>query len=56
MIEVSAQSILMAMAAGGIKEISREGVIRLGNVIRTRSGSMCGGHGVNPSLESLYFE
>lgn len=56
MIEVSAQSILMAMAAGGIKEISREGVIRLGNVIRTRSGSMCGGPGVNPSLELLYFE
>lgn len=55
MIEVSAQSILMAMAAGGIKEISREGVINLSNVMRTRSGAVCGAPGVNSSLESLYF-
>jgi L-fuculose-phosphate aldolase len=55
MIEVSVQSILMAMAVGGIKEISREDVIRLGNVVRTRSGALCGAPGVNPSLESLYF-
>jgi hypothetical protein len=46
----------MAMAVGGIKEISRQGVIDLGNVMRTRSGALCGAPGANPSLESLYFE
>ena len=56
MIEVSAQSVLMAMAAGGIKEISRADVVRLSNVIRTRSGALCGAPGVNPSLESLFFD
>jgi L-fuculose-phosphate aldolase len=56
MIEVSTQSILMALATGGIKEISREGVTGLGNVMRTRSGALCGAPGVNPTLESLYFD
>jgi L-fuculose-phosphate aldolase len=56
MIEVSAQSIMMAMAAGAIKEISREGVQNLSNVMRTRSGALCGAPGVNPSLVSLFFD
>ena len=56
MIEVSSQSILMAMSTGGIKEISREGVEGLSNVMRTRSGALCGAPGVNPNLVSLYYD
>lgn len=56
MIEVSAQSIMMAMAAGGIREISREDVRNLSNVMATRKQFVCGAPGVNPDLLSLYFE
>jgi L-fuculose-phosphate aldolase len=55
MIETSAQSILMALAVGGIKEIGPDDVARLGNVIRTRNGALCGAPGVHPSLEAVYY-
>ncbi len=54
-LEGSAQSIFMALANGGIKEISEAEVRRLGNVMRTRSLPLPGLPGVNPSLESLYY-
>lgn len=56
MIEVSAQSILLAMAAGGIREISRGDVANLSNVMKTRGQGVCGAPGVHRDLESVYFE
>jgi L-fuculose-phosphate aldolase len=55
-LEGTAQSALMALANGGLKEISLEGVKRLGNVMRARSLPLPGLPGVVPTLESLYFE
>jgi len=55
-LEGTAQSVMLALANGDIKEISLEGVKRLGNVMRTRSLPLPGLPGVNPSLESLYYE
>jgi len=55
-LEGTAQSVMMALANGDIKEISLDGVRRLGNVMRTRSLPLPGLVGVNPTLESLYFE
>jgi L-fuculose-phosphate aldolase len=56
MIETSAQSVMLAMASGGVKEISREGVRNLSNVMRTRGVPLPGAPGANLSLESLYFD
>jgi hypothetical protein len=43
------------MAAGTLKEMSREAVRDLGNVMRTRNLPLFGAPGVNASLEALYF-
>jgi hypothetical protein len=54
-LEVTAQSILAALQAGGVRELARQDVINLGNVMRTRDLSLCGAPGANASLEDLYF-
>jgi L-fuculose-phosphate aldolase len=56
MIESTAQSVLMALSAGEIKELDVEDVQRLENTMRTRNLPFCGAPGVNQSLEALYFE
>lgn len=54
-LEGTAQSVIGAIQAGGIKEISREEVRRLGNTMRTRNLPLFGAPGVNQSLEDLYY-
>jgi L-fuculose-phosphate aldolase len=55
-LESTAQSVLLALQAGsGIKELSRQAVVDLGNVMRTRDLPLFGAPGVNKSLEDLYF-
>lgn len=54
-LEGVAQTILAALQAGEVKELSREDVINLGNVMRKRNLSLCGAPGANTSLEDLYF-
>ena len=54
-LEGATQSILAALQAGGVKELSRQDVVNLGNVMRTRDLALCGAPGVNTSLEELYF-
>jgi ribulose-5-phosphate 4-epimerase/fuculose-1-phosphate aldolase len=56
LLEVTAQSALQALQAGGIKELDREEVVRLGNVMRTRNLPLFGAPGVNQSLEGIYFD
>jgi L-fuculose-phosphate aldolase len=57
LLEVTAQSILLALQAGyEIRELDREAVRRLENVMRTRSLPLVGAPGVNRSLEELYFD
>jgi L-fuculose-phosphate aldolase len=55
-LEGTALSVIYALQAGGIKELDREAVHRLSNVMRTRSLPLFGAPGVNQSLEDLYFE
>jgi hypothetical protein len=48
--------VLMALAGGyPIKELGRQEVIDLGNVMRRRNLPLFGAPGVNQSLEELYF-
>jgi L-fuculose-phosphate aldolase len=54
-LEVTAQSLLQALAVGEIKEISREDVEALDNTMRTRNLPLSGAPGVNKSLVDLYF-
>ncbi len=55
-LESTCNSVILALQAGGIKEIDREGVRRLSNVMRTRSLPLPGAPGVVKSLEDLYFD
>ncbi len=55
MLEVSSISILAALAAGEIKEISREEVAKMDRTIVTRELPKIGAPGVNESLVDLYF-
>lgn len=55
-LEATAQSMLMALQAGqGIKELSRQNVIDLGNVMTSRDLPLFGAPGVNKSLVDMYF-
>jgi L-fuculose-phosphate aldolase len=55
-LESTATSVLMVLQTGsGIKELSRQAVIDLGNVMRSRGLPLFGAPGVNQSLEDLYF-
>ncbi|MFZ6028967.1 MAG: class II aldolase/adducin family protein [Chloroflexota bacterium] len=55
LLEATAQSVLLAMAAGDLKELAREDVADLDSVMRTRSIPYVGLPGVNKSLVDLYF-
>lgn len=56
LLEMSAFSILQALAAGReLKELSREAIRDLDNVMKTRNCPMFGAPGVYESLEELYF-
>jgi L-fuculose-phosphate aldolase len=55
-LEGAAQAILMALQTGGVKELSRQDVANLSNVMRTRDLALCGAPGANTSLEELYSE
>jgi L-fuculose-phosphate aldolase len=55
-LESTAQSVIMALQAGsGIKELSRQAVVDLGNVMSARDLPLFGAPGVNRSLEGMYF-
>jgi L-fuculose-phosphate aldolase len=55
-LESTAQSVIMALQAGsGIKELNRQAVIDLGNVMAARDLLLFGAPGVNKSLEGMYF-
>ena len=54
-LEVSAISILQALAVGEVKELSREDVQNLENTMRTRKLPMIGAPGANKSMVDLYF-
>ncbi|MCE5197728.1 MAG: class II aldolase/adducin family protein [Armatimonadota bacterium] len=55
LLESSVDSILRAVSTGNLRELSREDVKDLGNVMTTRDLPLFGAAGVNASLESLYF-
>ncbi|MCB8981573.1 MAG: class II aldolase/adducin family protein [Ardenticatenaceae bacterium] len=55
LLELSAKSILQALAVGKIKELKRQDVRDLGNTMRTRGLPLFGAPGMNDSLEALYF-
>jgi L-fuculose-phosphate aldolase len=55
LLEMSAQSILLALQAGEINELDRAAVRDLSNTMRTRDLPLFGALGVNKSLEDLYF-
>ena len=54
-IEISAISILQALAVGEVKELTREDVQNLENTMKTRNLPMIGAPGVNASMVDLYF-
>ena len=54
-LEVSAISILQALAVGEVKELNREDVKNLENTMKTRNLPMIGFPGVNMSMVDLYF-
>jgi L-fuculose-phosphate aldolase len=55
-LESTAQSIYLALMVGGIKELTKQDVIDLGQVMSQRDLPLFGAPGVNTSLESLYFD
>jgi len=55
LLEMSAQSILLALGAGKIKELDRQAVSDLSNTMYTRGLPLFGAPGINASLEDLYF-
>ena len=55
LLESTAQSIILALQSGGIKELDVEQVRRLGEVMWQRNLPLFGAPGVNASLEALYF-
>lgn len=56
LLEASVDSMLRALAAGPLKELSREAVIELSNVMAERDLPLFGAPGVNGSLAELYFD
>lgn len=55
-LEATAEMVLLALQAGqGIKELNRQQVIDLGNVMTSRDLPLFGAPGVNKRLEDLYF-
>jgi L-fuculose-phosphate aldolase len=56
LLEGSVDSMLKGIAAGTLKELTKEAVKNLGNILTTRDLPLFGAPGVVKSLESLYFE
>ncbi len=56
LLEMTAQSVVMAVQLGEIHEMDREAVRGLSNVMATRSLPLPGAPGAHQSLEDLYFE
>jgi L-fuculose-phosphate aldolase len=54
-LEITSMTILNALAIGKIKELSRQEVADLDNMLRTRKLPMIGAPGVNKSLTDLYY-
>ncbi|MDA3797550.1 MAG: class II aldolase/adducin family protein [Kiritimatiellae bacterium] len=55
LLEGSVESMIRALSAGVLKEISREGVRDLSNVMLERDLPLMGAPGVNKTLEELYY-
>ena len=55
-LEATALSVIYAIQAGGVKELDREAVRKLGNVMRSRNLPLYGAPGVNKTLEGMYFD
>lgn len=55
-LESTAQSIYLALMAGDIKELTKQDVVELGNVMRKRDLPLFGAPGVNTSLEDMFFD
>ncbi len=55
-LESTAQSIVLALLAGGIKELTKQDVVDLGQVMKQRDLALFGAPGVNTTLEDLYFD
>ncbi len=55
LLEMTSAALLPALAAGEVKEISKEDVANLDNVMKTRGLPMFGAPGVNSSLVDVYF-
>ncbi len=55
-LESTAQSIVLALLAGGIKELTKQDVVDLGQVMKQRDLALFGAPGVNATLEDLYFD
>ena len=55
-LESTAYSVILAIQAGGVKELSYEDVRRLGNVMTSRGLPLFGAPGVNTTLEGMYFD
>ena len=55
LLEITAHSIIYALQNGGVKELGKEAVRDLGNVMKTRNLPLFGAPGVNKSLEGMYF-
>jgi len=55
-LESTAQSIVLALLVGGVKELTKQDVMDLGQVMKQRDLALFGAPGVNTSLEDLYFD
>ncbi|MBU8901917.1 MAG: class II aldolase/adducin family protein [Victivallales bacterium] len=55
LLESSVNSILKAMSVGSLKELSKEALTNLGNVMKTRDLPLFGAPGINKTLEGMYF-
>ncbi len=56
LLEQTAASILQALQIGEVKELTRQDVENLDNIIKTRSLPMFGAPGVNESLVDVFYE
>ena len=55
LLEMSSLSIVQALKLGSIKELSKEDLMNLDNLMKTRNLPMFGAPGLNESLVDLYF-
>ncbi|MDF1514050.1 MAG: class II aldolase/adducin family protein [Anaerolineae bacterium] len=55
-LESTAQSIMLALMTGELKELSKQDVIDLGQVMQQRDLPLFGAPGVNKSLEAMFYD